>query len=149
MPRQRKRRALNGPLAGFPGPPESTTPEGSHADRYSQSVDPGIQRRRRGHDRGRRGPGPVRRGPDLGPVARGGRVLHRPVRRPAAGARHSARGHHPGPAPGVLGFHTEDQGGKLWGVVAAKPELDNGAKVTTGDWSVSSVLSHEVLEMFV
>jgi len=50
---------------------------------------------------------------------------------------------------GVLGFHTEDQGGKLWGVVAAKPELDNGAKVTTGDWSVSSVLSHEVLEMFI
>jgi hypothetical protein len=50
---------------------------------------------------------------------------------------------------GVLGFHTEDQGGKLWGVVAAKPELDNGAKVTTGDWSVSSVLSHEVLEMYV
>ncbi len=50
---------------------------------------------------------------------------------------------------GVLGFHTEDQGGKLWGVVAAKPELDNGGKVTTGDWSVSSVLYHEVLEMFV
>ena len=50
---------------------------------------------------------------------------------------------------GVLGFHTEDQGGKLWGVVAAKPELDSGAQVTTGDWSVSSVLSHEVLEMFV
>jgi hypothetical protein len=50
---------------------------------------------------------------------------------------------------GVLGFHTEDQGGKLWGVVAAKPELDNDAKVTTGDWSVSSVLSHEVLEMFI
>jgi hypothetical protein len=50
---------------------------------------------------------------------------------------------------GVLGFHTEDKGGKLWGVVAAKPELDNGAHVTTGDWSVSSVLSHEVLEMFV
>jgi hypothetical protein len=50
---------------------------------------------------------------------------------------------------GVLGFHTEDQGGKLWGVVAAKPELDNGGKVTTGDWSVSSVLSHEVLEMYV
>ena len=50
---------------------------------------------------------------------------------------------------GVLGFHTEDQGGKQWGVVAAKPELDNGAKTTSGDWSVSSVLSHEVLEMFV
>jgi hypothetical protein len=50
---------------------------------------------------------------------------------------------------GVLGFHTEDQGGKLWGVVAAKPELDNGGQVTTGDWSVSSVLSHEVLEMYI
>src|SRR5512140_1363354 len=50
---------------------------------------------------------------------------------------------------GVLGFHTEDQGGQLWGVVAAKPELDNGGQVSTGDWSVSSVLSHEVLEMFV
>jgi hypothetical protein len=50
---------------------------------------------------------------------------------------------------GVLGFHTEDQGGKLWGVVAAGPELDNGGHVTTGDWSVSSLLSHEVLEMFV
>ena len=49
----------------------------------------------------------------------------------------------------VLGFHTEDQGGKLWGVVAAKPELDNGGKATTGDWSVSSVMSHEVLEMFI
>lgn len=50
---------------------------------------------------------------------------------------------------GVLGFHTEDQGGKLWGTVAAQPELSNGGKATTGDWSVSSVLSHEVLEMFI
>jgi len=49
----------------------------------------------------------------------------------------------------TLGFHTEDMGGKLWGVVGAKAELDSGASVTTGDWSVSSVLSHEVLEMFV
>ena len=50
---------------------------------------------------------------------------------------------------GVLGFHTEDRGGKLWGIVAVKPELDNGGQTTTGDWSVSSVLSHEVLEMFI
>ena len=50
---------------------------------------------------------------------------------------------------GVLGFHTEDQGGKLWGVVAAKPALDHGGQATIGDWSVSSLLSHEVLEMFV
>lgn len=50
---------------------------------------------------------------------------------------------------GMLGYHTENQRGKLWGVVAAQPELDSGANVSTGDWSVSSVLSHEVLEMFV
>lgn len=50
---------------------------------------------------------------------------------------------------GVLGYHTEAAGGILSGIIAAKPELDNGGKVTTGDWSVSSVLSHEVLEMFI
>jgi hypothetical protein len=50
---------------------------------------------------------------------------------------------------GVLGFHTEDDGGRLWGIVAADPSLNSGAQVLTGDWSVSSVLSHEVLEMFV
>jgi hypothetical protein len=50
---------------------------------------------------------------------------------------------------GLLGFHTEEQRGKLWGVVAAKPPLDNGAQVTTGNWSISSVLSHEVLEVFI
>jgi hypothetical protein len=50
---------------------------------------------------------------------------------------------------GVLGLHTEDEGGKLWGVVPAKPILDNGGQVTIGDWSVSSALSHEVLEMLV
>ena len=50
---------------------------------------------------------------------------------------------------GVLGFHTEDKGGRLWGVVAAKPELDAHGQVMTGDWSVSSVLSHEVLELFI
>ena len=50
---------------------------------------------------------------------------------------------------GVLGFHTEGPGGKIWGVVAAKPALDHGGRATTGDWSVSSLLSHEVLEMFV
>ncbi|HUI47802.1 MAG TPA: hypothetical protein VL119_03825 [Acidimicrobiia bacterium] len=50
---------------------------------------------------------------------------------------------------GVLGYHTEDQGGKIWGIVAASPSLDNGAKALTGDWSVASILSHEVLEMFV
>jgi hypothetical protein len=50
---------------------------------------------------------------------------------------------------GVLGYHTEGTGGILSGIVAAKPELDNGGAVSTGDWGVSSVLSHEVLEMFI
>ena len=50
---------------------------------------------------------------------------------------------------GVVGFHVEDHGGKLWGVVAAKPEVDNGREIMTGNWSVSTVLSHEVLEMFI
>jgi hypothetical protein len=45
---------------------------------------------------------------------------------------------------GVLGYHAED-----WGLVATQPEFANGAQVLTGDWSVSSTLSHEVLEMFV
>lgn len=49
-------------------------------------------------------------------------------------------------AAGVLGYHTEDQGGRQWGVVACSPSLDNGAQVLKGDWSVSSVLSHEILE---
>lgn len=47
---------------------------------------------------------------------------------------------------GVLGYHTEDARGQ-WGTVACKPELDSGAQVLTGDWAVSSVLSHEVLEL--
>jgi len=50
---------------------------------------------------------------------------------------------------GVLGLHTEDQAAQMWGVVAAQPQLDNGGQRMTGDWSVSSTLSHEVLEMFV
>jgi hypothetical protein len=50
---------------------------------------------------------------------------------------------------GVLGFHTEDQGGKLWGVTPAHPGLSNGGAVTTGDWSVSAILSQEVIDKFV
>ena len=50
---------------------------------------------------------------------------------------------------GVLGFHTEDKGGKLSGIVAVEPELDAGGEILTGDWSVCSVLSHEILEMII
>lgn len=42
----------------------------------------------------------------------------------------------------ALGWHTEDQGDLIYGRVFARPSLDNGV-------SVSSVLSHEVLETFV
>ena len=50
---------------------------------------------------------------------------------------------------GVLGQHTEAQAAQICAAVAAQPQLDNGGKVMTGDWSVSSTLSHEVLELFV
>jgi len=48
-----------------------------------------------------------------------------------------------GQPAGVVGYHAEN-----WGVVAAQPILAN-AHTLTGDWSVSSTLSHEVLEMFI
>ena len=47
---------------------------------------------------------------------------------------------------GVLGYHTEDTKGTQFGVVAAGPVLDAGKQVLTGDWSVASILSHEVIE---
>jgi hypothetical protein len=53
----------------------------------------------------------------------------------------------PNEPAGVLGYHTENSKG-IWGIVAASPSLDAGASVLTGDWSVSSILSHEVQEMF-
>lgn len=50
--------------------------------------------------------------------------------------------------PEALGYHTE-VGAIQSGVVGCKPELDQGARPLTGPYSVSSVLSHEVLEMAV
>ena len=50
---------------------------------------------------------------------------------------------------GVVGGHTETTAGQVSGMVAAQPNLTNSEKVLTGDWSVSSTLSHEVLEMFI
>jgi hypothetical protein len=50
---------------------------------------------------------------------------------------------------GALGYHTEDPDGKVWGRVFVKPVLENGGSALTGALSVSSVLSHEVLETFV
>jgi hypothetical protein len=49
----------------------------------------------------------------------------------------------------ALGYHTEDAGDHIWGVVGTKAAMDQGAKALTGKYSISSILSHEVAEMFV
>lgn len=48
----------------------------------------------------------------------------------------------------ALGWHTESQGEVIFGRVFAKPVLDNGGAVFSGALSISSVLSHEVVETF-
>jgi hypothetical protein len=60
----------------------------------------------------------------------------------------------PAQQTGVVGSHSETQTGQVSGIVAAQPILANNGQVLTGDlatadWSVSSTLSHEVLEMFI
>lgn len=47
---------------------------------------------------------------------------------------------------GVLGWHTEDQQG-IYGIAAAEPVLTSGYKTLEGDWSLSSVVMHEIGEM--
>jgi hypothetical protein len=50
---------------------------------------------------------------------------------------------------GALGWHDEAQGSAFFGRVFARPVLDNGGDSLTKPLSVASVLSHEVLELFV
>lgn len=50
---------------------------------------------------------------------------------------------------GALGYHTEDAGDHVWGVVGTKAALAQGAKALVGPYAISSILSHEVIEMFV
>lgn len=47
----------------------------------------------------------------------------------------------------ALGWHTEDQGGLIYGRVFARPVLDNGGDALRKPLSVASVASHEVLEI--
>lgn len=54
----------------------------------------------------------------------------------------------PGGSAGTLGWHTEDKSG-IYGIAAVDPVVSNGGKVLVGDWSLASVVAHEVLEMFV
>lgn len=50
---------------------------------------------------------------------------------------------------GVLGYHAQDTNGKPYGRVFIDPVLSYGGTMLQGSLSVSSVLSHEVLETFV
>lgn len=47
---------------------------------------------------------------------------------------------------GDLGWHTEAQGGNVYGRVFARPVLDNGGNALNAGLSVCSVLSHEAVE---
>lgn len=51
--------------------------------------------------------------------------------------------------PQALGYHTEDGSEHIWGVVGTKAVIDQGAKPLTGAYAVSSIVSHEVAEMFL
>ena len=49
---------------------------------------------------------------------------------------------------GVMGYHSQDPNGKVWGRVFVNPVLNNGGTIMNGTKSVSVVLSHEILETF-
>jgi hypothetical protein len=49
---------------------------------------------------------------------------------------------------GALGYHTQDPSGKTWGRVFTTPILNNGGTIMKGFKSISTVLSHEILEAF-
>lgn len=51
--------------------------------------------------------------------------------------------------PQALGYHTEQAGDLVWGVVGTKAAMAQGAKALVGPYAISSILSHEVIEMFV
>jgi hypothetical protein len=51
--------------------------------------------------------------------------------------------------PNALGRHTEGPDGTVYGEIVVSPVLDNGGTLTDGPNSVSSVVSHEVIETFL
>lgn len=51
-------------------------------------------------------------------------------------------------APDALGYHTEDADGTIDGRIGCNTILDGGS-VLTGHQSVASVLSHEIIELFL
>lgn len=48
----------------------------------------------------------------------------------------------------ALGYHTESAGGRQWGVVGTKAAMGQGAQALTGPYSIASITSHEVIELF-
>lgn len=50
---------------------------------------------------------------------------------------------------GALGYHSDGPNGLPYGRVFTKPTMESGAKTVTGPGSVASVLSHEVIELFL
>lgn len=51
--------------------------------------------------------------------------------------------------PQAAGYHTQDGSEHIWGVVGTEVALENGSKVLTGAMSISTILSHEICEMFM
>lgn len=50
--------------------------------------------------------------------------------------------------PQALGYHDETAGEHIYGVVGTSVAMKQGAKALTGPYSISSILSHEVIECF-
>jgi hypothetical protein len=51
--------------------------------------------------------------------------------------------------PQALGYHTEDGSEHIYGVIGTEVPLANGATALTGAYSVSTIGSHEVAELFL
>lgn len=51
--------------------------------------------------------------------------------------------------PQALGYHTQDGSEHIWGVVGTQAAMSNGAQALTGKYAISTILSHEVAEMFM
>jgi hypothetical protein len=49
---------------------------------------------------------------------------------------------------GALGYHTETPSGKIWGRVFVRPIVNRKGQMLYGPLSVSSVLSHEIMEAY-
>lgn len=72
-------------------------------------------------------------------------ILFQPAARPLAAGSWVITLYDDSDQAGALGWHTEENG-IVYGKVFARPSLDNGSTVFGGEYAVSSVLSHEVLE---